>query len=144
MFGLSVKEFADRPSLGRGLSALADAVGLLPVVPALSTVRRGGELLASGARLAKLRREFNSVVKPRYWKSEAASNASKYSPENLERMRQGKAPIGEDGYPMELHHKTPLSKDGTNDPENLQPMTQTEHRRGDNYRKNHPDREEEE
>lgn len=39
---------------------------------------------------------------------------------------------------MELHHKTPLANGGTNDFDNLQPMTQTEHRRGENYLKNHP------
>lgn len=40
---------------------------------------------------------------------------------------------------MELHHVVPLSQGGTNDASNLKPMTQTEHRRGENYKKNHPD-----
>ena len=67
-----------------------------------------------------------------FWKTEAKNNPGNYSAENLERMKQGKAPVGLDGHPMELHHvdRTP---EGT-----VQPMTRTEHRLGDNYKKNHP------
>jgi 5-methylcytosine-specific restriction endonuclease McrA len=83
------------------------------------------------------RREFDRI-KPKVWKHEASTNPNRYSPENLERMGKGRAPIGDDGYPMELHHKKPLAEGGDNSLENLQPMTQTEHRRADNYKKNHP------
>jgi len=67
-----------------------------------------------------------------YWKNEAQSNPSQYSEENLERMRQGKPPIGSDGYPMELHHTDRTQAGGT------EAMTRTEHRLGDNFKKNHP------
>lgn len=50
----------------------------------------------------------------------------------------GKAPIGDDGFPVELHHKVPLSRGGTNDFSNLEPLTRTGHRLGGNFRRNHP------
>jgi 5-methylcytosine-specific restriction endonuclease McrA len=53
-------------------------------------------------------------------------------------MKKGKAPIGVDGKPMEIHHKRPLSEGGTNAIENLEIKTQTDHRIGGNFRKNHP------
>jgi hypothetical protein len=51
---------------------------------------------------------------------------------------KGKAPIGSDGYPMELHHKVMLARGGSNDIDNLIAMTRTDHRLGANYAKNHP------
>jgi len=67
-----------------------------------------------------------------YWQREATSNPDAYSEGDLARMQAGKPPIGSDGYPTELHHV-----DGT--PEgDLQPMTRTDHRLGDNYKANHP------
>jgi hypothetical protein len=77
-------------------------------------------------------------VKPRFWKREAATNPGAYAPDNLARMLQGKAPIGPDGHPMELHHRQPLAEGGSNSFENLQPLTRTEHRLGEQYKKNHP------
>jgi hypothetical protein len=53
-------------------------------------------------------------------------------------MMKGKAPIGSDGYPMELHHKVMLARGGSNDIDNLIAMTRTDHRLGANYAKNHP------
>ena len=41
-------------------------------------------------------------------------------------------PIGSDGLPMELHHVDGTMNGGT------KPMTQSDHRHGDNYKKNHP------
>lgn len=67
-----------------------------------------------------------------YWKNEAQNNPSQYSEENLERMANGKPPIGSDGYPMELHHVNRTSSGGT------EAMTRTEHRLGENFKKNHP------
>ena len=66
------------------------------------------------------------------------NNAAEYTAENLGRMRRGRAPIGSDGHSIELHHRVPLSEGGTNDLDNLVPMTRTEHRMGSNYRANHP------
>ncbi|WP_213069470.1 HNH/ENDO VII family nuclease [Methylomicrobium album] len=68
-----------------------------------------------------------------FWKNEAKSNTSSYSASDLERMEKGKAPIGSDGHPMELHHKDRTMNRG------LEPMTRTDHRLGGNYRKNHLD-----
>ena len=41
-----------------------------------------------------------------YWRNEAATNPSRYgsNPENLSRMMSGRAPMGNDGFPFELHH----------------------------------------
>ncbi len=49
-----------------------------------------------------------------------------------ERASNGKAPMGDDGKPMELHH------DGQDPNGKLKEMTHTEHRGGDNFKKNHP------
>ena len=91
----------------------------------------------SGDELKARRAEF-SKVKPQFWKQEASVNPRAYSPENLARMRQGRAPIGSDGHPMELHHVRPLAEGGTNSFDNLRPMLRTNHRLGDNYKKHHP------
>ena len=55
----------------------------------------------------------------------------KNSPENNDRMKQGKAPIGNDGKPVELHH------DGQDPKGPVKEMTQTDHRGGDNFKNNH-------
>jgi hypothetical protein len=91
----------------------------------------------SGAELEKLRQEFETA-KSKFWKHEASNRPDTYSPENLARMKQGRPPIGADGFPMELHHKVPLAEGGTNVFENLVPLTRTEHRLGVNYKLNHP------
>jgi RHS repeat-associated protein len=52
------------------------------------------------------------------------------TPENKERMQQGKAPVGKDGKPVELHH--PGQENGP-----TKEMTQSDHRGGDNFKKNH-------
>ena len=111
-------------------------------VPREGTVREepgstGGQGV-TGAALRAARAEFNEL-KPEFWKAEAAGGkAGTYSAENLARMRAGKAPIGPDGYPMELHHRTPLAERGTNTFDNLEPLSRTDHRLGSNYKKNHP------
>jgi hypothetical protein len=91
----------------------------------------------TGAKLKELRTEFQRV-KSQFWKHEAASNAGKYTPDNLARMQKGKPPIGQDGHSMELHHIQPLTEGGTNSFDNLQIMNRTDHRLGPNYKSNHP------
>ncbi|NOT01738.1 MAG: hypothetical protein HOP29_14040 [Phycisphaerales bacterium] len=91
----------------------------------------------TGAALARLRQEFNRL-KGAFWRYEAQTKSGSYSAQQLERMRQGKAPLGADGHPMEVHHKTPLSQGGSNSFDNLQPMTKTQHRLEGNYGPNHP------
>ena len=86
-------------------------------------------------------RAQNKSVCPSFgslWKKEASTNPSKYTPEQLERMRAGKAPLGKDGYSMEWHHQNPIERGGANDWSNLRAMTRTEHRFGSNYLLNHP------
>jgi hypothetical protein len=39
-----------------------------------------------------------------YWKNEAATTKDNYSKSDIARKEKGRAPIGNDGYPMELHH----------------------------------------
>jgi RHS repeat-associated protein len=53
--------------------------------------------------------------------------------ENADRMKAGKAPVGKDGNPVELHHA------GGKQNSPLEEMTRTEHRGPGNYTKNHPD-----
>ena len=53
------------------------------------------------------------------------------TPANQERMQQGKPPVGNDGSPVELHH------DGQTTSSPTKEMTKTDHRLGDNYKKNH-------
>lgn len=96
-----------------------------------------GQPVVIGEELRAKRAEYERKRKG-LWMSEAANAPGQYTPERLERMRGGRAPIGADGEPMEFHHKTPLSRGGSNDRSNLEPMSQTDHRRGGNYRRNHP------
>ncbi|MEZ8878111.1 RHS repeat-associated core domain-containing protein [Vibrio lentus] len=46
--------------------------------------------------------------------------------------KRGNAPIGDDGHPVELHHRN-QKPDGP-----IDEMTRTDHRLGDNFKKNHP------
>src|SRR5262249_54135185 len=46
--------------------------------------------------------------------------------------KSGRAPIGDDGYPVELHHHN-QTQDGP-----IIEMTRTDHRIGENYKLNHP------
>ena len=66
------------------------------------------------------------------------NNAANYSDDQLARMSRGQAPVGSDGYSMEIHHTIPLAEGGTNTMDNFQFLTRTDHRLGDNYKLNHP------
>lgn len=92
------------------------------------------ESIDEGGNVPPIDRSDFANKRSSFWKAEAESNPGRYgeSPENLARMKAGKAPIGDDGFSMELHHLegTPDSK--------LVPMTRTDHRLGDNFRLNHP------
>ena len=65
-----------------------------------------------------------STVRQRYWKNEAFYHPELY-PDDLERLKKGLAPIGDDGFSMELHH--PFGRDGANF-FIFEPLTQTQHR----------------
>ena len=97
----------------------------------------GGGSMARGGSALALRAEFGAVH-AKFWTNEGATNAGAYSAADLVRMRAGQAPIGPDGFPLELHHKNPLNKGGTNDISNLEILSRTDHRLGENYRRNHP------
>lgn len=45
-----------------------------------------------------------TTVRNRYWKNEAHYNSINYNSKDLERMRKGRAPMGPDQHPFELHH----------------------------------------
>jgi len=81
---------------------------------------------------SKIDRKAFRAQREEFWKNEAQQNPDGYSKEDLQRMLGGKAPTGSDGYPMELHHV-----EGTPEGE-LEPMTRTDHRLGDNFLGNHP------
>ena len=99
--------------------------------------RLSASVRVTGESLAAMRKEF-ARVKPQAWIGEAASNPSKYTSAQLEKMRNGLAPIGCDGFPMEIHHQIPLAEGGTNLFSNFSFLTRTLHRLGSNYKINHP------
>jgi len=81
---------------------------------------------------SKINRALDKGDREQYWKDQAEKNPGDYAPEQLERMKNGRAPIGPDGVPMERHHST-------GDPDGpIEPMTRRDHREGENYRRNHP------
>ena len=92
----------------------------------------GAALNAAGQALSKINPVDLLDMKEDYWKQESKKSSGDYSSKDLERMEQGKAQMGSDGYPMELHHMDGTPTGG------LKPMTRTEHRLGENYLKNHP------
>jgi hypothetical protein len=86
----------------------------------------------SGKAPSKIDRNAFKAEREAYWKAEAQNNAGQYSAEDLSKMEAGRAPTGPDGAPMELHHVDRTPEGG------LKPMSRTEHRLGENYKKNHP------
>ncbi len=119
----------------------------LPTAPIASNAATEGTIAAgktptaparrvTGQSLADLRARFESAVKPAYWKEYARQIDEQVvtSPfgrgeSNLARMRKGLPPLGPDGRPVQLHHRRPLSRGGTNDFDNLVPINQTTHQR---------------
>ncbi|MGH9857396.1 MAG: HNH/ENDO VII family nuclease [Acidobacteriota bacterium] len=90
----------------------------------------------AGAELAALRREFDQTAKPGYWREYArqvddgaVSNPFGNPEVNLARMRDGLPPVGPEGVAVPLHHKIPLSRGGTNEFSNLQPISQYVHQK---------------
>ncbi|HEU4932648.1 MAG TPA: HNH/ENDO VII family nuclease [Pyrinomonadaceae bacterium] len=61
-------------------------------------------------------------------------SAYENTPENRERMQQGRPPVGKDGNPVELHHK------GQKPNGKIQELTREQHRGPGNHGKNHPNR----
>jgi RHS repeat-associated protein len=96
------------------------------------TVGIADDIAKKGKYTTKIDRKEFRKTREQYWKDEAKNNREKYSDADLQRMDQGRAPIGKDGKPTELHHQ-----DGTPEGE-ITPMERDDHRGGDNYIKNHP------
>lgn len=124
-----------------GSKAQQVAIGATRIAAAASGAKSGGGggrgARVGGDALKAARAEF-SKVKPQFWKHQAARNPGAWAAGDLARMKRGKAAIGADGHPMELHHRIPLAQGGTNNFDNLAPLTRTEHRLGPNYKRNHP------
>jgi len=137
----SAHDLWKNPSWGNaGFLAWDVAAAALPFVPGSYTAKaatKARKVDTASDALKAARKEFERM-KPKAWMEEAAKHPDKYTPDQLVRMKRGKTPIGNDGYPMEIHHKKPLSVGGENCYDNFQFLTQTEHRRGDNFRINHP------
>jgi hypothetical protein len=120
-----------------GATALSGpAASLLSKLKWLFRCRKAVRL--TGEALEKVRREFEAM-KPKAWIHEAARHPKKYTPEQLARMTKGRAPVGNDGFPMEIHHKQPLTNGGANSFDNFEFLTRTEHRLGEKFKENHPD-----
>ena len=157
MAALSWDDFLESPSLMNLGWAALDTLALLPGVPSSGYARRGVEVVSSishankakdaakigwkvGDDISKLTRAGNvpswSTVRQRYWKNEALTNYKEYSPEDLLRMSQGRAPLAlnpNNGkmYPMELHH--PNGRKGS-DLFNFIQVTPWKHAEIDKYR----------
>ena len=157
MAALSWDDFLESPSLVNLGWAALDTLALLPGVPSSGYARRGVEVVSSishankakdvakvgwkvGDDISNLTRAGNvpswSTVRQRYWKNEALTNFKAYSPENLLRMSQGRAPltlntINGKMYPMELHH--PNGRKGS-DLFNFIQVTPWKHAEIDKYR----------
>jgi len=102
-----------------------------PNIPSVDPAR------VTGAALEAMRKAF-AKAKSSAWMDEATQNACRYTSDQLERMRKGLAPLGNDGFPMEIHHRIPLAEGGSNVMSNFEFLTRTLHRLGENYKINHP------
>ncbi|UWQ09737.1 SpvB/TcaC N-terminal domain-containing protein [Aliiroseovarius crassostreae] len=79
------------------------------------------------------------VVRSRYWKNRASGSSGEFSQANLDRMREGKAPLDYNPRtgnmePRELHHVIPQRANGPNSPINLRELTPDQHGAVDPYR----------
>jgi len=77
-----------------------------------------------------------TAAREEYWKKRAEEALEgEFSPENLARMRQGKAPLHDElRVPKELHHKIPQREGGPHSTDNLEEMWPWEHEAVDPYR----------
>jgi RHS repeat-associated protein len=138
-FGKSLYEFGRAPGWGTGADLALDTIGLLPAVPSIGSIKlaakaadKGLDAIKASKKISKIDRAVFKKEREAFWKTEAKTNPGKYGSENLAKMKKGRSPTGSDGHPTELHHvdRTP---DG-----GLETMTRTDHRLGENYKKNHP------
>ena len=97
------------------------------VADAINDTHKGWKL---GDNVTKLTKAGNkpswSTIRNRYWKNEALLNSHKYTdPKDIDLMKKGRAPIGYDSKPMELHH--PLGREKGDNLFIFYPMHHTDH-----------------
>lgn len=117
----AISDFIDHPSWMGAAIIGASVVDVGAVVK--GATRQG----------SKIDRAAFRAEREAFWKAEAKNNPGKYSAEDLAKMEKGRAPTGADGHPMELHHKDRTPNGG------VEAMSRTDHRLGENYKKNHPE-----
>jgi hypothetical protein len=107
-------------------------------------VARGASKLigVSRATYKTLRREYKAN-RMKYWKEEIRRDQKlakrKYSDEQVrDVLVHGRAPKGDDGFPMEIHHHKGLYEGGSNSFGNLRFLTRTEHRSPGKFKDLHP------
>ncbi len=110
-----------------------DAADAAKGVKGAGKVADACEVGAASKATSRIDRSAFAKERAAYWKAEAKANPAKYGADDLVRMKKGRAPKGPDGHPVELHHKDRTMDGG------LEPMTRTEHRLGENFKKNHPE-----
>ena len=91
--------------------------------------QRVKERMGAAEKASKIDRAAFKKEREAFWKAEANANPGKYTPDDLAKMQKGKPPTGADGHPIELHHVDRTPEGG------VQPMTRTDHRLGENYKK---------
>jgi hypothetical protein len=111
---------------GEAVGTLLDAAGITAPVGIVVNVASAAVVVDGGSAA------INGFVHLAKNASENGGTAThENTAENINKMEDGKAPTGKDGHPVELHHEGQQA-DGE-----LKAMTQTDHRRGGNFKKNH-------
>ena len=102
------------------------------VSSAAKTTKRGWKVGDDITNLTRAGKDPSwSTVRQRYWKNQAYYAPYKF-PQDISRMKKGLAPIGWDGFSMQLHH--PHGRDGLNFYK-FKPLTRTEHILEHKYRR---------
>jgi hypothetical protein len=128
---IAIGALASRVPGSKHVVRVAKKVGA-PYKKAGKCVQKVEVELVATKKTSQIDRAAFKAEREAFWKAEAKKNPSKYNPEDLAKMEKGRAPAGPDGHPMELHHVDRTPQGGTT------PMSRTDHRLGENYKKNHP------
>jgi len=115
------------------LGGVATGPGVILTVPTGIVIGVGGVLGGSAVWLwDKVTNRNSESTEP---EPDHLNGGEKLAPEKIKSPppKRGDAPIGEDGKPVELHHR---EQGNPNSP--VDEKTRADHREGDNYKKNHP------
>ena len=146
--GLSIRDVVNNPSDPWAWAGLVgDVIDLVPLVSGVgesvkavnaarktvkkatetsTAVKKGWKVGDDVSNLTKAGKTPSwSTVRQRYWKNQAYYNPGNYTATDLSRMSKGRAPIGKDGFSMELHHPNGRKGDNFFD---FYALTRTEHR----------------